>query len=64
MTKVREYQRIFQSNDNFPTINIEDIAIVHEVSTAYVMWKMGIIEDVIKGARQTYQRSSSENLKI
>ena len=28
MTRLQEYQNIFQSS--FPTINIEDIAIVHE----------------------------------
>ena len=37
MTKLREYQRIFQSNDNFPTINIEDIVIVHEKSQPHML---------------------------
>ena len=45
MTKLREYQRIFQSNDNFPTINIEDIAIVHEKSQPHMLCgKWGLLK--------------------
>ena len=49
ITSLREYQKIVQPNDNLPRINIRDIAIVHEKFQPCMLWKMGIIEDVIKG---------------
>ena len=35
MTRLQEYQKIFQSS--FPIINIEDIAIVHEKFQLYML---------------------------
>ena len=49
-TSLREYQKIVQPNDNLPRINIGDIMIVHENFQPRTLWKMGIIEDVIKGS--------------
>ena len=48
--RLREYQKIVQPNDNLPRINIGDIVIVHEKFQPRTLWKMGIIEDVIKGS--------------
>ena len=47
---LRKYQKIVQPNDNLPRINIGDVIIVHEKFQPRTLWKMGIIEDVIKGS--------------
>ena len=50
ITSLREYQKIIQPNNNLPIINNGDIVIVHEKFQPRMLWKMGIIEDVIKGS--------------
>ena len=50
ITSLREYQKIIQPNDNLPIINNGDIVTVHEKFQPRMLWKMGIIEDVIKGS--------------
>ena len=49
VTSLREYQKIVHSNDNLPKINI-GVVTVHEKFQPRMLWKMGIIEDVIKGS--------------
>ena len=49
LTSLREYQKIVQPNDNLPMIKIGDIVIVHEKSQPRAIWRMGKIEEVIKG---------------
>ena len=45
-----EYQKVVQLNDNLPTINIGDIVIAHEKFQPRMLWKMEIIDEVIKGS--------------
>ena len=46
---LKEYQKFVQPNNNLPTINVGDIVIVHEKFQPRILWKIGIIEDFIKG---------------
>ena len=49
LLNLREYQKIKHPNKYQQTVNVKDIVIVQEDKMPRSAWKVGIVEEVIKG---------------
>ena len=49
LVNLREYQKIKHPNKYQQTVNVKDIVIVQEDKMPRSPWKVGIVEEVIKG---------------